>query len=164
MGENKNNIKSKKRYAYYVIHGLSKTRLHTIWHSMLCRCKYKGTHSYKNYGGKGIKVCEEWEHNFMNFYNWAMSNGYKDGLTLDRIDNNKGYSPDNCRWATREEQANNRKTNRFLAYKGETKTCKQWCREYNVSPTTLYDRLGRGWTIEQALTIPVEGKHRKVFK
>lgn len=143
-------------------HGLSKTRLHIIWHSMLGRCKYEYTNSYNNYGGKGIKVCEEWEKDFMNFYNWAMSNGYQENLTLDRIDNNKDYSPENCKWSTKIEQANNRKTNKYLEFKGKIKTRAQWCREYGISQTTLYDRLKRGWTIEQALTISTKGVNRKV--
>ena len=89
-------------------HGLSKTRIHRIWHSMYCRCYYPKTNGYKNYGGRGIKVCEEWKHldGFINFYNWAMSHGYNDYLTLDRIDNDKDYEPSNCRWITPKEQSN----------------------------------------------------------
>ena len=143
-------------------HGLSKTRLHTIWHSMICRCKYKGTNSYNNYGGKGIKVCKEWEKDFMNFYNWAMENGYCENLTIDRINSNKDYCPENCRWITRKEQQNNLKTNRHIIYNGVIKNAKQWCDEYGISQTTFNDRLKRGWTIEQALTITTKGVNRKV--
>ena len=148
-----------------VKHGLSNTRLHKIWHSMYCRCYYKSTNQYKNYGGRGIKVCEEWKHmqGFINFYNWAISNGYKETLTLDRIDNNKGYCPSNCRWITPKEQSNNRRNNVYYTFNGETKTSKQWCELYNISPTTLSDRLKRGWTLEQALTISTIGNHRKVL-
>ena len=145
-------------------HGLSKTRLHRIWHSMYCRCYYKSTNQYKNYGGKGIKVCEEWKHieGFINFYNWAIKNGYDEKLTLDRIDNGKDYCPENCRWTTIKEQSNHRTNNVLYTYKGETKTSKQWCEEYGISQTTLKDRLNRGWTLEQALTISTKGYHKKV--
>ena len=148
-----------------VKHGLSNTRLHKIWHSMYCRCYYKSTNQYKNYGGRGIKVCEEWKHiqGFINFYNWAINNGYKETLTLDRIDNNKGYCPSNCRWITPKEQSNNRRNNVYYTFNGETKTSKQWCELYNISQTTLSDRLKRGWTLQQALTISTKGNHRKVL-
>lgn len=147
-----------------VTHGLSGTRLHRIWHSMYCRCYYKSTNQYKNYGGKGIEVCKEWKKDFMNFYNWAINNGYEEHLTLDRIDNNKGYYPENCRWATVKEQANHRTTNVYYTFNGETKTGKQWCEIYNISQTTLNDRLKRGWSLEQALTISTQGNHKKVNK
>ena len=151
---NKNSVK----------HGLSKTRLHRIWHSMYCRCYYPTTNQYKNYGGKGIKVCEEWKHieGFVNFYNWAKKNGYEENLTLDRIDNNKDYCPSNCRWITPKQQSNHRTNNVYYTFNGETKTSKQWCEIFNISQTTLLDRLKRGWTLEQALTISTKGNHRKV--
>lgn len=147
-------------------HGLSHTRLHKIWHSMYCRCYYSATNQYKNYGGRGIKVCEEWKHmdGFINFYNWAINNGYRDDLTLDRIDNNKNYCPENCRWSTPKQQSNHRTNNVLYTYKGRTQTSKQWCDEYGISQTTLNDRLKRGWTLEQSLTISTKGCHRKVFK
>ena len=91
----------------------------------------------------------------------AISNGYKETLTLDRIDNNKGYCPSNCRWITPKEQSNNRRNNVYYTFNGETKTSKQWCELYNISQTTLSDRLKRGWTLEQALTISTKGNHRK---
>lgn len=146
-------------------HGLSGTRLHRIWHSMYCRCYYPSTNQYKNYGGRGIKVCEEWKHieGFLNFYNWAVKNGYQENLTLDRIDVNGNYEPTNCRWITYKEQGNNRTNNVYYTFKNETKTSKQWCDEYGISQTTLNDRLKRGWTLEQALTISTVGRNRKVL-
>ena len=151
---NKNSIK----------HGLSNTRFHRIWHSMYCRCYYSSTNQYKNYGGKGIKVCEEWKHieGFINFYNWAMSNGYREDLTLDRIDNDKNYCPQNCRWVTYKQQCRNKTNNVYYTFKGETKTSKEWCEIYNISQTTLKERLKRNWTLEQALTISTKGNHKKV--
>lgn len=147
-------------------HGLSKTRLHRIWHSMYCRCYYPSTNQYKNYGGKGIKVCEEWKYaqGFINFYNWAINNGYSDELTIDRIDNEKDYSPENCRWLTLKEQSNHRTNNRVIEYNGIKHTLSEWCEIYNINPVTFSDRLKRGWTLEQALTISTKGVQRKVIK
>ncbi len=145
-------------------HGLSHTRIHRIWHSMYCRCYYQSTNQYKNYGGKGIKVCEEWKHieGFCNFYKWAIDNGYSDELTLDRIDNKKDYCPENCRWSTPKFQSNHKTNNVYYTFNGKKQTSKQWCDEYGISQTTFNDRLKRGWTLEQALTISTKGNHKKV--
>jgi hypothetical protein len=89
-------------------HHLWGTRLYRIWHDMISRCKYPKHNAYSRYGGKGIRVCLQWQ-NFIPFMNWALSNGYKDNLTIDRINRDKGYSPENCRWSTRSEQELNKK-------------------------------------------------------
>lgn len=138
-------------------HGLSKTRLHRIWHSMYCRCYYPSTNQFKNYGGKGIKVCEEWKHmeGFINFYNWAINNGYSEELTLDRIDNSKDYCPENCKWSTSKYQSNHKTNNIIYTINGKTQTAKQWCEEYGVLQTTFNDRLNRGWDLEKAISKPV---------
>lgn len=132
-----------------------KKRLITIRHSMYCRCYYPTTNGYQRYGGRGIKICDEWINNPQNFYDWAIDNGYENGLTLDRIDVNGNYEPNNCRWVTKEEQDNNRRTNRKITYKNITKTLSQWAREYNINIVTLSDRLKTGMTIDEALNKPI---------
>ena len=109
---------------------------------------------YKHYGARGIVVCDEWKNNFEPFYDWAMTNGYEENLTIDRIDTNGNYEPSNCRWATMKEQSNNRRNNRTLTYNGQCKNVTQWAEEKGINPRTLSTRLGRGWSIERALETP----------
>ena len=105
----------KKENKSVYIHGKSKERIHKEWRGILHRCKNPSASHYENYGGRGITVCDEWKEDFMAFYEWSMKNGYADNLTLDRKDNDKGYSPDNCRWVTHMENCHNR---------GKRKDCK----------------------------------------
>ena len=137
-------------------HGLGRTRIYKIYSGMLYRCTEEGDLT-GNYYKRGIRVCNEWQGNngAINFYNWAISSGYNDDLTLDRIDNNGDYSPDNCRWTTMLVQANNKRNNHFLEFNGEKKTISQWSRETGISGTTILARLKGGWPIVDALTIPV---------
>ena len=144
------------------IHGKSDTRLHSIYKSMKARC-YSVKHiSYSNYGGKGIEICDEWLEDFMNFYNWAHNNGYKDNLTIDRIDSKGNYEPNNCRWATSKEQANNTSRNINITYQGETKTLKQWSEHLGINYYTLLRRYNSGWNAEDMLTKPVQSKVKRV--
>lgn len=134
-------------------HGAVGTRLYSIYTGMLKRCRQKSTNGYERYGGRGISVCEEWrgEHGFEHFRDWALSHGYEDELTLDRINTNGNYSPSNCKWSTREEQCNNRRSNVWLEYNGERHTMAQWARILNIPPATIKARYSKGWSIEDIL-------------
>lgn len=134
-------------------HGMSNTRLNEIWMGMKRRCNDPQRKDYKNYGGRGIKVCDEWEKSFIAFRDWALTNGYNDTLTIERMDVNGNYEPENCTWATREEQANNKRDNRFLTYNGKTQTVSQWSRELDISENTIRNRINQGLTDEEVLTI-----------
>ena len=118
------------------------------------RCYRQQDKSYSNYGGRGITVCDEWLNDFMTFYKWAISHGYKEGLTLERDNTNKGYCPENCRWIPKSEQSRNRRSNHPITYKGETKLLVDWAKEYNISFKTLSRRIRDGWDVERALTEP----------
>lgn len=117
---------------------------------MRTRCYSESHKSYPEYGGRGITVCDEWKNSSDSFIEWALENGYNDSLTLDRIDNNKGYSPNNCRWATMKEQANNTRKNVVIKYNGEEKTISQWADELGINRNTLSNRIKRGWSVERA--------------
>ena len=135
-------------------------RIYSIWRGMLDRCYRQGNHRYKLYGGRGISVCDEW-HDFATFQRWAMENGYKDGLTIDRIDNQKGYSPENCQWATPLEQTRNRRITRRITFMGHTMTVREWASMIGVPYEILNQRLTRGWNIERALTEPVHEEQKR---
>ncbi len=132
-------------------HGLSKTRLYKIYNKMKERCYYEKYPEFHLYGGRGIKVCDEWLEDFTNFYNWAMENGYKENLSIDRIDPNKNYEPSNCRWADIITQANNKRNNVYLTYKGETHTMPEWARILNLPYSTLANRRRKGKSVEEIL-------------
>ena len=128
-------------------------RLYRIWTAMKQRCCNPKAHSYSRYGGRGITVCDEWMCDYKAFYDWALASGYQDDLSIDRIDNDKGYSPDNCRWATSKEQNRNRRINHNITINGETKTLAEWCEQYDISHKTVRSRLQLGWLPEEALGI-----------
>lgn len=133
-------------------HGESNTRLYEIWCSMKKRCDNPNSNRYKNYGGKGIKYCDEWAE-YTSFRDWALANGYADNLTIDRKDNDKGYCPSNCTWTTYTYQANNRTNNRKIEYNGETHTLAEWGRITGIKSSVIQSRIDRyNWSIEEALT------------
>ena len=140
----------------HIRHGKTKTRIFKIWFKMIQRCNNPNLKKYELWGGRGIKVCKEWEEDFLNFYNWAISNGYKDNLSIDRIDNNGNYEPLNCRWATAKEQARNTRTNVNLIYNGETHCISEWAEITGIKVGTIRYRIRVAkWSVEEALTIPV---------
>lgn len=128
----------------HVTHGHSKTRLYKIWQGIKRRCYNSNEIRYKNYGGKGIKMFEEWKNDFSIFEEWALNNGYEDDLTIDRIDLSKDYDPSNCRWATIEQQANNKSNNVFVEVNGITHTLGEWAKIVGVPYRTIYNRYSRG--------------------
>lgn len=113
------------------------------WHSMMDRCENPNVQNYGLYGGRGIRVCDEW-HDIQEFEKWAEQTGYEPGLTLDRIDVNGDYCPNNCRWATRKEQANNRRNTLYITFLGETHTLSEWAEMLGVNRSTLSSRYYRG--------------------
>lgn len=143
--------KERLREANTVHGGSLGDRLHNIWGHMLHRCNNK---NMANYGGRGISVCREWAESFEVFRDWALANGYRDDLTIDRIDNDGNYCPENCRWATMRTQANNTRRNHNLTAFGETKTVTEWSRVYGVKYNTILNRLYKGWSVEAAITTP----------
>ena len=134
-----------------VTHMESKTRLYHIWSGMLERCGNKNNPQYASYGGRGIKVCKEWI-DYVPFRNWALANGYQEHLSIDRINNDGNYCPENCRWATPREQANNTRKTRLITYNGETHSVSEWARKLNIKQSTLNMRINKyGWSVEDAL-------------
>lgn len=138
-------------------HGKSNTKLFGVWNGMIERTTNKNNQSYYNYGERGITICDEWKDDFKSFYDWAINNGYKDGLSIDRIDNDKGYYPENCRWVGNFEQANNKRNNHKIEFNGEIHGIEEWARIIGISGSSLLSRLKNGWTLEQALTTKPNG-------
>lgn len=140
------------------INGESSERIYKEWYTMLRRCG-KNYYQSKHYFDRNITVCKEWEE-YKNFKEWAMSNGYDDKLTLDRIDNDKGYYPENCRWSTWKQQQNNKRNNRYITYNNKTQTLKEWSEELGLSYGMLKGRIQRGITVPDLF----EPKHKNQYK
>lgn len=134
-------------------------RLYTIWSQMKNRCYNSNTDTYKHYGGRGISMCDEWKNDYMSFYTWAITNGYRDDLTIDRIDNDGNYCPENCRWADAVTQQNNTRHNRKLTLNGKTQTIAEWIRELHIKYGVLEHRVHRGWSDERILTTPIKTRN-----
>lgn len=143
-------------------HGNCNHHLYQTWSNMLERCCNPSAHNYHRYGGRGITVCDRWRDNFANFI--SDMGERPDGCTLDRIDNSKGYEPGNCKWATWVEQNNNTRRNRLLSHNGKTQTMTQWAREFGFEVHTIRDRLRLGWSVERALSEPVQVEYKRKAK
>lgn len=142
----------------HMSHGLCGTGTYNTWQGMLARCLNKNDPRYPSYGGRGIKVCEQW----LTFDGFLIDMGERPaGMTIDRIDNDKGYCPDNCRWADNMQQANNKRTNVTLTHDGLTMTIAEWALRLAVSHDRLYGRRRRGWGDSKIITTPVRGQRRE---
>ena len=130
--------------------------MYWVWLGMKARCYNPNRAYYKNYGGRGIGVCAQWKDSFVAFREWAESSGYKPGLELDRRDNNKDYTPDNCQWSDRFTQANNRRNSFWITAWGEDKTAANWAKDSrcSISRVCLIARIRRGWPAEKAVSFP----------
>ena len=147
-------------------HKMTGSRIYSIWQAMKNRCYYEKSKAFKHYGGRGIKVCDEWKNSFISFYEWSMKNGYDENAergqcTIDRIDVNGNYEPNNCRWATIKQQANNTRRNHFIEYNGKTQTVSQWANELGVEPDSIFNRLQKGFTEEEALTLKFNERRKR---
>lgn len=143
-----------------VKHGMSAREEYGIWNHMRQRCHNPKNDRYASYGGRGIKVCDRWRESFENFY--ADMGPRPPGAQLDRVDNDKGYSPENCRWATRKEQQNNTRANRIVEFNGERRTIAEWASLRGLPYARVQTRLHRGWTPERALGLQV-GRERSEY-
>lgn len=126
-------------------------KLHLAYKNMRTRCDNPRSKSWPNYGGRGISVCHEWTVSRDSFINWALSNGVQFGLSLDRIDNNGNYSPQNCRWSTLKEQLRNQQRTRWITFGGVTMAASAWAEEVGVRPDTILHRLSRGMNVDDVL-------------
>lgn len=125
-------------------HGHRKDRIYKEWCLIKQRCYNRNRDHSDRYYYRGITMCDEWKDSFVSFYNWAVSNGYRDDLFIDRIDNDKGYSPDNCRWATRKQQMLNREVTVYIEHNGEKKTLVEWCEKFGIKYKTAWQRYKKG--------------------
>lgn len=141
-------------------HGLSKTPLYRMWRSMIYRCEHPNHIAYKYYGLRGITVCDEW-HDFMTFKKWAEETKPFENATIDRIDNNLGYSPQNCRWVDMATQSNNRRSNIIITHNGETHNLMEWSKVLNFDYKLVHNRIHKlGWSFEKSIETPIDYKKR----
>ena len=156
--------RTKEHNKKYNIANLWETKLYKIYSKMKDRCYNTNNKRYKDYGGRSITVCDEWKNNFQVFYDWAMSNGYEEGLSIDRINNDGNYEPNNCRFVNSVIQNNNKRNNYYITYKGKTQSAKQWADELCINYRTLKSRLViLKWSAERALLTPINSNKTKLI-
>lgn len=131
-------------------HGHTGTKLYQTWNTMKNRCNNPNVKSYSDYGARGIRVCDEWD-NSARFIEWALKSGYKEGMEIDRIDTDGDYCPENCRWVSRLENANNKRNNKFITHDGMTKTLAEWSRYYDVNYKSLSRNILKGYSLIEAV-------------
>lgn len=134
-------------------HGYAQSRLYRIYYAMKQRCYNPKTKAYHRYGGRGVTICEEWLDSFESFRSWAIANGYRDDLTIDRRDVNGNYEPNNCRWITQRDQTRNTSRNTHITIDGVTRLLCEWCSIYGVNMATACYRLKRGWSVKDVFQI-----------
>lgn len=137
-----------------ITHNMRKTRQYSIWANMISRCYNENVPAYTNYGGRGISVCEKWRF-FEGFWE-DMQKGYSDVLTIDRIDNNRGYYKENCKWSTMREQDENKRSNIRIKFNGKGQIAAKWAKELGINYGTLISRIARGWDSHKALSTPTK--------
>lgn len=145
-------------------HNMSNTKLYRVWATMKARCNNPKSKSYKDYGNRGIKLCDEWNNSFQTFAEWALQNGYKEGLTIERINVNRDYSPKNCTWVPKNSQAQNRRTCIMFEHNGERKNLMAWSHELGIPYKLLHNRVNKlGWSFDRAISesVHVEKRNRK---
>lgn len=145
-------LRTEKLLQRSISHGKSKTRLYKIWKGIRNRCYNQKHHDYIHYGERGITVCDEWKNDFIAFEKWAKNNGYNEKLTIERIDANSNYCPDNCKWITIQEQQSNKRNSHYIEYQGEKRTLAEWSRILDINHAVILTRLRRGWPVEKALS------------
>lgn len=153
-----------KTLPWLVKHGLTDTPLYYIWCGIRQRCYNPNNPKYNIYGARGIKMCDAWKENFSVFLDWATTSGYAQGLSIDRINGDGDYCPENCRWATSKEQNRNLAKNINITFDGKTMCVSAWAELLNMNRATLNQRLKKGWPIEKALTTPVDSFYRRNYK
>ncbi len=139
-------------------HGCRYTRLYRIWTQIKTRCNNTNYEHFNRYGGRGIKICNEWANDFLRFKEWSITHGYNDNLEIDRIDNDGNYEPSNCRWQTRTKQVRNRSNTIYLEHKGVKKTLKEWCEIYGIKYKLAHQRYKKHWEFERIFNVKLYNK------
>ena len=163
FGKESQRAGSRKAAELRTTHGMAGTRLYQVWRAMIGRCENEKVKSFKNYGGRGIKVCPRWRASFQAFLD-DMGSPPSEKHSVERKDNDGDYCPENCRWATKQEQARNTRFNRPIEFQGETRILSDWARISGIPLATLHRRLTLGWTVIRALTTPVDTSKRHVSR